>query len=210
LITFYDLSRIFNTGLKSGKTMKAVKTIDRKQVRPTDAYIEDNMEPKTVAFSTITVVQQMMDVDANIAGNVHGGSIMKLVDNTACMVGMRHTGGNAVTASLDRLDFHSPVYVGDILRIKTSVNFVGSTSMEIGARIEAESVLTGEVRHTASAYLTFVSLDPEGKPRQIPQIICETDREHERFAAALKRKQKRSEARKETKERSLQKQLQAS
>jgi acyl-CoA hydrolase len=82
--------------------------------------------------------------------------------------------------------------------------------MEIGARIEAESVLTGEVRHTASAYLTFVSLDPEGKPRQIPQIICETDRERERFAAALKRKQKRSEARKEVKERSLQKQLQAS
>ena len=190
--------------------MKAVKTIDRKQVRPTDAYIEDNMEPKTVAFSTITVVQQMMDVDANIAGNVHGGSIMKLVDNTACMVGMRHTGGNAVTGSLDRLDFHSPVYVGDILRIKTSVNFVGSTSMEIGARIEAESVLTGEVRHTASAYLTFVSLDPEGKPRQIPQIICETEKQKDRFAAALKRKQKRSDARKEAKERSQQKQLLAS
>jgi len=74
--------------------MKSIKPIDRKQVRPTDAYIEDNMEPKTVAFSTITVVQQMMDVDANIAGNVHGGAIMKLVDNTACMVGMRHSGGN--------------------------------------------------------------------------------------------------------------------
>jgi len=73
--------------------------------------------------------------------------------------------------------------------------------MEIGARIEAESVLTGEVRHTASAYLTFVSLDPEGKPRHIPQIICETDRERERFSAALDRKQKRSEARKEAKER---------
>jgi len=181
--------------------MKAVKIIDRKQVRPTDAYIEDNMEPKTIAFSTITVVQQMMDVDANIAGNVHGGSIMKLVDNTACMVGMRHTGGNAVTVSLDRLDFHSPVYVGDILRIKTSVNYVGSTSMEIGARIEAEAVLTGEVRHTASAYLTFVSLDPEGKPRIIPQIICETDKEKDRFSAALKRKEKRSEARKEAQDR---------
>jgi len=180
--------------------MKSIKPIDRKQVRPTDAYIEDNMEPKTIAFSTITVVQQMMDADANIAGNVHGGSIMKLVDNTACMVGMRHTGGNAVTASLDRLDFHSPVYVGDILRIKTSVNYVGSTSMEIGARIEAEAVLTGEVRHTASAYLTFVSLDQDGKPRQIPQIICETELEHKRFAAALARKKKRSEQRKQERE----------
>ena len=190
--------------------MISVKPIDRKQVRPTDAYIEDNMEPKTIAFSTITVVQQMMDSDANIAGNVHGGSIMKLVDNTACMVGMRHTGGNAVTASLDRLDFHSPVYVGDILRIKASVNYVGSTSMEIGARIEAEAVLTGEVRHTASAYLTFVSLDPNGKPRHIPQVICETATQHERFAAALDRKKKRSESIKEAKEREQQRKLRLS
>jgi len=180
--------------------MKSVKPINRKQVRPTDAYVEDNTEPKSTAFSSITVVQQMMDADANIAGNVHGGSIMKLVDNTACMVGMRHTGGNAVTASLDRLDFHSPVYVGDILRIKASVNYVGSTSMEIGARVEAEAVLTGEVRHTASAYLTFVSLGPDGKPRQIPKIICESDREKARFAAALVRKKKRSEAIKEARE----------
>jgi len=190
--------------------MISVKPINRKQVRPTDAYIEDNMEPKTIAFSTITVVQQMMDSDANIAGNVHGGSIMKLVDNTACMVGMRHTGGNAVTASLDRLDFHSPVYVGDILRIKASVNYVGSTSMEIGARIEAEAVLTGEVRHTASAYLTFVSLDPNGKPRHIPQVICETATQHERFAAALDRKKKRSESIKEAKEREQQRKLRLS
>lgn len=187
--------------------MISVKPIDRKQVRPTDAYIEDNMEPKKVSFSSITVAQQMMDADANIAGNVHGGAIMKLVDNTACMVGMRHTGGNAVTASLDRLDFHSPVYVGDILRIKASVNYVGSTSMEIGARIEAESVLTGEVRHTASAYLTFVSLDPKGKPRQIPQISCETENQHERFEAAQERKKKRSEAIKEGREREKQRKL---
>jgi acyl-CoA hydrolase len=187
---------------------KAVKkTIDRKQIRPTDGYIEDNLEPKPVDFSTITVVQQMMDADANIAGNVHGGSIMKLVDNTACMVGMRHTGGNAVTASLDRLDFHSPVYVGDILRIKASINYVGSTSMEIGARVEAEDVLTGEIRHTASAYMTFVSLDPDGKPRQIPPIICETEIQEERFAAAQERKKKRSEQIKEARERERERQL---
>jgi acyl-CoA hydrolase len=187
------------------KTVK--KTIDRKQIRPTDGYIEDNLDPKTVTFSSITVVQQMMDADANIAGNVHGGSIMKLVDNTACMVGMRHTGGNAVTASLDRLDFHSPVYVGDILRVMTSVNYVGSTSMEIGARVEAEDVLTGEVRHTASAYLTFVSLDPDGKPCQIPQVICETEIQQERFAAAQERKTKRSEAIKQARAREQQRQL---
>lgn len=189
--------------------MTPVKQIDRKQIRPTDGYIEDNMEPKPVAFSSITVVQQMMDTDANIAGNVHGGSIMKLVDNTACMVGMRHAGGNAVTASLDRLDFHSPVYVGDILRIKTSVNFVGTTSMEIGARVEAEDVLTGAVRHTASAYLTFVSLDPNGKARMIPPIICETDIQKERHDAALARKAKRAEDVRAAREREEARQLRA-
>lgn len=191
------------------KMKKSVKRIDRKQIRPTDGYIEDNIEPKPVAASTITVVQQMMDADANIAGNVHGGSIMKLVDNTACMVGMRHTGGNAVTASLDRLDFHSPVYVGDILRIKTSVNYVGSSSMEIGARVEAEDVLTGMVRHTASAYLTFVSLGPDGKPNLIPQVICENEREQERYDAALERKKKRFEDVKQAREREQQRQLRA-
>ncbi len=186
--------------------MPPVNETIRKQVRPTDKIIEHNMEPKTVAFSSITVVQQMMDNDANIAGNVHGGTIMKLVDNTACMVGMRHTGGNAVTASLDRLDFHSPVYVGDILRIKASVNYVGTSSMEIGARVEAEDVLTGEVRHTASAYLTFVSLDRDHKPRKIPQLICETELEQERHEAALERKKKRAADVKAAREREAERQ----
>ncbi len=171
--------------------MNSVKNLNGKQVRPIDNYIEHNMEPKTVSASSITIAQQMMDNDANLAGNVHGGCIMKLVDNTAAMVAMRHTGGNAVTASLDRLDFHSPVYIGNILRIRASINYVGKSSMEIGARVEAEDVLTGEVRHTATAYLTFVSLDPEGRPRQIPPLICETDLQRERYTAAEERKRKR-------------------
>ncbi len=183
------------------------KELPRKQIRSTDKYKEPDMTPKPVSASAITVVQQMMDVDANLAGNVHGGVIMKLVDNTACMVGMRHAGGNAVTASLDRLDFHSPVFVGDILRIHVSINYVGKTSMEIGARVEAEDVLTGENRHTASAYLTFVSLDPDLKPRQIPPIICESELEKERFAQAEERRKKRYEevkaARKREQERML-------
>lgn len=174
--------------------MNSVKKLSGKQVRPTDNYVEQSMEPKPVSASSITIAQQMMDNDANLAGNVHGGCIMKLVDNTAAMVAMRHTGGNAVTASLDRLDFHSPVFIGNILRIRASINYVGTSSMEIGARVEAEDVITGEVRHTASAYLTFVSLDQNGKPRQIPQIICETELQKERFEAAAERKKKRAEA----------------
>ena len=95
------------------------------------------MENKRVQDSSITVVQQMTHQDANLAGNVHGGVILKLIDNTAGIVAVRHTGGNAVTASIDRVDFHSPVFVGDLLRVSASVNFVGRTSMEVGGRVEA-------------------------------------------------------------------------
>ncbi len=174
--------------------MNSVKNLTSTQIRPLENIREYNMNPKPVAASSITIVQQMMDSDANLAGNVHGGCIMKLVDNTAGMVAMRHSGGNAVTASLDRLDFHSPVYIGNILRIRASVNYVGTTSMEIGARVEAEDVLTGEVRHTASAYLTFVALDQEHKPRRLPPLICETELQQERFEAAAERKKARAEA----------------
>ncbi len=152
------------------------------------------MESKTVKESSITVVQQMMPQDANLAGNVHGGTIMKLIDNTAGIVGVRHTGGNVVTASIDRLDFHYPVFVGDLLRVIASVNFVGTKSMEIGVRVESENVVTGEIRHTGSAYMTFVSLDENLKPRKIPQIIPETDDEKRRNCEAQQRKEARLHA----------------
>ena len=149
------------------------------------------MEAKTIKQSSITVVQQMTQMDANLAGNVHGGVIMKLIDNTAGIVGVRHTGGNAVTASIDRIDFHSPVFVGDLLRVSASVNYVGKTSMEIGVRVEAENFVSGQVRHTGSAYLTFVSLDEKFKPKQIPPIILETEDEKRRSCEAEERKKLR-------------------
>jgi acyl-CoA hydrolase len=152
------------------------------------------MEPKRAKDSSITIIQQMTQIDANLAGNVHGGTIMKYIDNTAGIVGVRYTGGNVVTASIDRLDFHSPVFVGDLLRVSASVNYVGSKSMEIGVRVEAENFVTGEVRHTASAYLTFVSLDEKFKPRQIPPLILETEDEKRRNCEAQQRKEARLHA----------------
>lgn len=152
------------------------------------------MENKRVQDSSITVVQQMTHQDANLAGNVHGGVILKLIDNTAGIVAVRHTGGNAVTASIDRVDFHSPVFVGDLLRVSASVNFVGRTSMEVGVRVEAENFVTGQVRHTGSAYLTFVSLDEKLKPRPIPPLILEDDDEKRRNCEAQERKRVRLEA----------------
>jgi len=154
------------------------------------------MESKSVKATSVTVVQQMTQQDANLAGNVHGGVILKLIDNTAGIVATRHTGGNVVTASIDRVDFHSPVYVGNLLRISASINYAGNTSMEIGVRVEAEDHMTGEVRHTGSAYLTFVALDKDNKPKKINPIIIETDEEKRRNTEAQERKRIRMELRK--------------
>ncbi len=145
---------------------------------------------KKVKDSSITVVQQMTQMDANLSGNVHGGTIMKLIDNTAGLVAVRHTGKSAVTASIDRLDFHSPVFVGDLLRVSASINFVGRTSMEIGARVEAENVLTGAIRHTASAFLTYVCLEC-GKPIGVPPVEFETEDETRRNREAVERRRRR-------------------
>ncbi|MCL2154568.1 MAG: acyl-CoA thioesterase [Leptospirales bacterium] len=152
------------------------------------------MESKKVKSTSVTVVQQMTQQDANLAGNVHGGVILKLIDNTAGIVGMRHTGVNVVTASIDKVDFYSPVYVGNLLRVSASINYVGTTSMEIGVRVEAEDHVTGEVRHTGSAYLTFVALDENHKPKKINQIIIETEEEKRRNHAAQERKRIRLES----------------
>jgi len=142
---------------------------------------------KTVAQTSVTVAQIMQPHDANPAGNVHGGQIMKMIDNAAGVVAMRHARSSVVTASIDRLDFHAPVYVGNLVVLKASLNYVGRTSMEAGVRVEAEDMKTGEVRHTASAYLTFVALDKEGKPREVPSLIPETEEDIRRNKAALAR-----------------------
>ncbi|MBA3029414.1 MAG: acyl-CoA thioesterase [Desulfobacteraceae bacterium] len=130
----------------------------------------------------------MLPEDANPAGNVHGGVIMKHIDTAAGVVAVRHSHGNAVTASIDKIEFHHPVYVGNLLTMKASLNMVGRTSMEIGVRVETENILTGELRHTASAYLTFVALDRDGKPREIPPLILETESESRRNKEAHNRR----------------------
>jgi acyl-CoA hydrolase len=149
------------------------------------------MPLKTVRDSSVMIVQQMTPADANIAGNVHGGTIMKLIDNTGGIVAARHTQSNVVTASIDRLDFHSPVFVWDLLRVYASINFAGRTSMELGVRVEAENFITGEVRHTASAYLTYVALDEQGKPKELPPIEFQTDDEKRRNCEASERRRRR-------------------
>jgi uncharacterized protein (TIGR00369 family) len=151
------------------------------------------VEGKTVSYSRIIMAMQMNPEDANPAGNVHGGVIMKYIDTAAGVVAIRHARKIAVTASIDRLDFHFPVYVGDLLILKASLNLVGRSSMEVGVRVEAENILTGEIRHTASAYLTFVALDQNGKTVEVPPLISETEEDRTRNCEALQRKRFRME-----------------
>ena len=110
------------------------------------------------------------------------------IDNASAVAAMRHTRVVAVTASIDRLNFHHPVFVGDLLIIKASVNMVGKTSMEIGARVEVENLLTGKVIHTASAYSTFVAIDKDGKPLEVPPLILETTDDKRRNQQAIERR----------------------
>jgi len=151
------------------------------------------MESRTVAETRVIMTQLMHPEDANLAGNVHGGTIMKLIDNAAGVVAIRHCRSNSVTASVDRIDFHNPAYIGDLLVIKASMNLVGRTSMEIGARVESERLITGERYHIASAYLTYVALDENFKPQTAPPLISETADERRRNREARARRKTRLE-----------------
>lgn len=149
------------------------------------------MTGKTVKESSVVMAQVMTSQDINVTGNVHGGVIMKLIDTAAGVVAYRHARTSVVTASIDRLDFHHPVFVGDFVTIKACANLVGKTSMEIGARVEAENLITGEIRHTASAYLTYVALGKDGRPTVLPPLILETDDELKRNREATARRETR-------------------
>jgi len=154
------------------------------------------MEGKTVGESSFVLSKVMTQQHTNPAGNVHGGIIAKLIDDACGVVSYRHARSNVVTASIDRIDFFGPVYVGDVLTVKASLNYVGKTSMEIGARVEAESLVTGEIRHTASAYLTSVALDEQGSPKEIPPVLLQTEEEIRRHQEAEARRVKRLAERK--------------
>jgi acyl-CoA hydrolase len=134
--------------------------------------------------SATTVTHIMMPMDANVAGNVYGGSILRLIDEVASIVAYRHARRNVVTASIDRMDFFSPVFIGDLLRLIASINYVHNTSMEIGVRVEAENPVTGQVRHTGTCFLTHVALDKNGKPTPGPSLKLETDEEKRRWSEA--------------------------
>lgn len=151
------------------------------------------MEAKKVNDSKVVICHLMQPEHANPGGIVHGGVVMKEIDNAAGAVAIKHARNLAVTASLDRVDFHNMIFIGNLVSIKASINKAWKSSMEIGVRVEAEDLLKGEVRHVASAYLTFVAVDDKGKPVQVPQVISETEDEKRRAKEAEYRKKVRLE-----------------
>ena len=138
------------------------------------------------------VLSQNMGIeDANLAGFVHGGVIMKLVDNAAGLAAIRHSRGPVVTAAIDQMSFIEPVQLGSLVTVKASLNYVGTSSMEVGVRVETENLLTGVRLHTNSCYLTFVAVDASGKPVPVPPLKPETPDEIRRHEAAKSRRERR-------------------
>jgi acyl-CoA hydrolase len=129
--------------------------------------------------------------DANNAGNVHGGLIMHLCDEVAGIAAVRHSGMRVVTAAMDRMTFEHPVYVGQLVTLKATVNAAWRTSMEVGVRVESENVRTGELVHTSTAYLTMVALDGEDRPTGVPPVAPETPDEVRRAREAQLRRDTR-------------------
>lgn len=145
------------------------------------------LTPKRVTDSQVRLSLVMNPDLANALGNVHGGQIMKLVDEAGGFAAMKHARNVAVTVAMDSMTFLSPVHVGALLTLNASVNWVGRTSMEVGVRVEAENVVTGNVTHTNSAYLVYVALDQYGQATPVPPLIVETSEEKRRWEQAAAR-----------------------
>ncbi|MBC8311294.1 MAG: acyl-CoA thioesterase [Candidatus Marinimicrobia bacterium] len=156
------------------------------------------MAGKTVQNSIVVMHELVLPNDTNVLGNILGGKVMHYMDICAAMSAYKHARSPVVTASVDRLNFLAPAKMGDILILKSSVNYTGNTSMEVGVRIESEDPISGEINHTASAYLTFVSLDDNKKPKVVGAVIPESEDEIRRFKQAKNRKEIRKARLEET------------
>lgn len=141
--------------------------------------------------SRSVLARVMMPQDANNLGNVFGGTILNLVDEVAYVAATRHCHSPVVTASVDRMSFLSPVRIGDLVTLNAVVNAAWHSSMEVGVRVTAEDVSTGEVRHTGSSYVTVVALDRQGRPTMVPELVLETEDEIRRNGEANRRREAR-------------------
>ena len=149
------------------------------------------MDPRTVRESQAQIVHWMGPADANSVGNVHGGTVMKLCDEAAGLVAIKHSRCRVVTVAMDRMTFIVPILVGELVTFSAAVNGAWRTSMEVGVRVQAEWPRTGEIRHTNTAYLTMVAVDDDGRPSPVPPLIAESADEQRRMREAELRRANR-------------------
>jgi len=149
------------------------------------------MEPRAADDSTVMMTEMVMPNDANALGNCMGGRVMHLIDIAAAIAARRHARATCVTAAIDEIVFHQAVPVGSVLVLEASVNHAGKTSMEVGVRVEMESAASGLRSHCASAYLTFVALDENGRPTPVPPLLARTKEQQRRQREAVERRSRR-------------------
>ena len=171
----------------SGKSKAEIPTVSK------DAAVTGKLASpgKPVSASRTELIEAVFPNDANVLGNMLGGRVMHLIDVTAALAAARHSNSYVVTASVDYLDFRFPLRIGDFIVLRASVNRVFRTSMEVGVKVFAENVLSGELKHTSSAYLTFVALDQNRQPHPAPPLILETDEDRRRYREAGERRDSR-------------------
>ena len=157
----------------------------------TAGSLGSSLPGKPVGASTSEIVEIVLPNDANLLGNMLGGRVMHLIDIAGALAANRHSNSHVVTASVDYLDFRFPIRVGEWVVLKSSVNRVFHTSMEVGVKVFAENILTGERRHTSTAYVTFVALDTNQQPRAVPPLILKTEDERRRYREAGERRRMR-------------------
>lgn len=154
-----------------------------------------NIKEQTVSESAAEAVQVVLPNDTNPLGNVLGGRVMHWIDMIAAVVAYRHSKRPVVTASMEQLEFHSAIRLGQIAILKAAMNYVGRTSMEVGVEVYAEDPMSGKRHHTSSAILTYVALDDSGQPTPVPPLRAEKAEERQRYQEGEKRYQKRKQRR---------------
>jgi len=158
--------------------------------------MQNNPAAKTPQASKITVAQLMHPEHANNLGNVHGGWIMKLVDEAGALACMRHCQRRVVTVFIDQMEFHQPIRIGDLVTLTAEVTYTGRTSIEAEIKVTAEDPTTGEQVHTNTAYVVYVALDDERRPTEVPPIRASTPEEQAKLDAGKKRQTERLARRK--------------
>ncbi|HEX7620610.1 MAG TPA: acyl-CoA thioesterase [Anaerolineales bacterium] len=153
--------------------------------------MEKSHNPKPMRVSRIQLAQIMMPEHANTQGNVHGGWIMKLVDEAGALASTRHAAHRTVTVAIDQMVFRHPIHIGDLVLFNAEVTYAGRTSMEVEVKVLAENPISGEQIYTNAAYLVYVAIDDDGKPALVPPLVAETPEEISRMNAAVVRQQRR-------------------